>query len=109
MTSQPGKQTVAIHLFLDISISKGTQKMKHGQSIEYNMRNIFLKKSRTKCGREISPRPFSEKPKLIMSLDQQTKVLSSLFLKNKKRSGAILPALFSAWFLKKNVSLVIFY
>ena len=26
------------------------------------------------------------------------------FLKNKKRSGTSLPALFSAWFLKKNIS-----
>ena len=31
------------------------------------------------------------------------------FLKNKKASGTSLPASFSAWFLKKNISLVIFY
>ena len=38
--------------------------MKFGQSIEYNMRNIFIEKSYTKCDGETSPRPFSEKLKL---------------------------------------------
>ena len=32
--------------------------MKFAQFIEYNMRNIFLGKSRTKFGRETIPRPF---------------------------------------------------
>ena len=31
------------------------------------------------------------------------------FLKSKKRSGNSLPASFSAWFLKKNIYIVIFY
>ena len=53
--------------------------MKFGQLIECNMRNIFLEKSYTKCGGETSPRPFSEKLKLSISLDQQSKVLYSLF------------------------------
>ena len=44
--------------------------MKFGQLIEYNMRNVFLEKSYTKCGGETSPRPFSEKLKLSISLDQ---------------------------------------
>ena len=43
--------------------------MKFGQLIEYNMRNI-LEKSYTKCGAETSPRPFPEKLKLRISLDQ---------------------------------------
>ena len=38
--------------------------MKFGQLREYNIRNIFLGKSYTKCGGETSPRPFSEKLKL---------------------------------------------
>ena len=42
MTSQPGKQTVAIQIFPNISRSKGHQTMKFGQLIEYNMRNFFL-------------------------------------------------------------------
>ena len=33
--------------------SKGNQPMKFGQLIEYNMRNIFLKKSYKKCSGEI--------------------------------------------------------
>ena len=43
--------------------SKGNQAMKFGQLIEYNMRNIFLEKSYTKCGGETSPRTFSGKLK----------------------------------------------
>ena len=48
--------------------SKGNQTMKFGQLIECNLRNIFLEKSYTKCGRETSPRSFSEELKLSMSL-----------------------------------------
>ena len=42
MTSQPDLQTIAIHIFPNISQSKGNQTMKFGQSIDYNKRNIFL-------------------------------------------------------------------
>ena len=34
--------------------------MKFGQLAEYNMRNIFLEKSYTKCVEETSHRPISE-------------------------------------------------
>ena len=44
------------------------------------MRNIFLKKSYAECSGETSPRPFSEKCKLSIFLDQLSKVLYSLFL-----------------------------
>ena len=44
--------------------------MKFRQLIERNMRNNFFEKSYTKCGGETSPRPFSEKLKLSISLDQ---------------------------------------
>ena len=44
--------------------------MKFGQSIEYNMGNIFVEKSYTKYGRETIPRPFSKNSKLSISLDQ---------------------------------------
>ena len=54
----------------NISRSKGNQTMKFGQLIEYNMRNIFLEKSYTEWSGETSPRPFSEKLKLSISLDQ---------------------------------------
>ena len=70
MTSQPGKQTIAIHILTNISRSKGNQTMKFGQLIEYDMRTIFLEKSFSKCGRETIARPFSKKSKLNISLDQ---------------------------------------
>ena len=44
--------------------------IKFGQLIEGNMKNIFLGKSYTNCGVETSPRPFSEKLKFSISLDQ---------------------------------------
>ena len=44
------------------------------------MRNIVLKKSYTRFGAETSPRPFSGKLKLSISLDHESKVLYSLFL-----------------------------
>ena len=40
MTSQPGLQTIAIHIWPKISQSKGNQTMKSGQSIEYKKKNI---------------------------------------------------------------------
>ena len=95
------------------------------------MRNIFLEKSYTNYGGESIPRPFSEKSKVSMS-----KVLCSLllfvsiyiyiyilelscrplgftscktFLKNRNKFGISLTVSFPAWFLKKDISLVIFY
>ena len=70
MMSQPGKQKIAIHILPNISRSKRNQTMKFGELIEYNMKNIFLEKSFTKCGGETSPRPFSKKSKLSVSLNQ---------------------------------------
>ena len=61
MTSQPGLQTIVIHIFSNISRSKGNQTIKFGQLIEYNMGNIFVEKLYTKCGGETIPRPFSKK------------------------------------------------
>ena len=60
MMSQPGYQKIATHMLPNISRSKGNQTMKFGHLIDYDMRNIFLEKSHTKCGGETSPRPFSE-------------------------------------------------
>ena len=70
MTSQPCEQTIVIHILPKISRSKGNWTMKFGQLIECNMKKIFLEKSYAKCGGETSPRPFSEKLKLNISLDQ---------------------------------------
>ena len=79
MTSQPGKQTIVIHVLPNILRNKDNQAMNFGQLREYNMRNIFLKKPYTKCDGETSPRPFSEKLKLSISLDQQSEFLFSSF------------------------------
>ena len=70
MTSQLGQATITIHILTNISRSKGNQVMKFHQLIEYNMRNIFIEKSYTKCGGEAIPRPFFKKLKLSISLDQ---------------------------------------
>ena len=44
--------------------------MKFGQLIECNMRHISFEKSHAKCDGESSPRPFSEKLELNISLNQ---------------------------------------
>ena len=64
MTSEPGKQIIAILILPYILRSKYNQTAKFGQLTEYNMRKIFLEKSYPKCGREISPKPFSKKCKI---------------------------------------------
>ena len=79
-TSQPGQQTNLTDTLTHISRSKDNLAMKTGQSLQYNVRNISLEKSFTKCGRETIPRPFSKKLNLSTSLDQYSKVLYTLFL-----------------------------
>ena len=66
MTSQPGYETVAIHILSNISRSKDNQAMKFGQLIEYkyNMRNIFFESSYPKFAGETIPRPLSKKIKI---------------------------------------------
>ena len=64
MMSQPGKQTIAIYILANISRSKGNQKL-----MEYDMRNIFIKRSYTKCGGETIPILFPKNSKLSISLD----------------------------------------
>ena len=58
MKSQPGKQTIAIHILPNISGSKSNQKMKLGQLIDYNKRNVFLQNVCRKWDRETSSRPL---------------------------------------------------
>ena len=57
----------------NISRSKDNQTMEFGHVVEYNMINIFLEKSYTKCGGKTIARPFSKK--LNISLDQQSENL----------------------------------
>ena len=54
--------------------------MKFSQLIECSIRNIFLEKLFTKYDGKTIVRPFSEKLKLTISLDHQSKVLYSLLL-----------------------------
>ena len=42
MTSQLGKQTIAIHILSNISKSKDNRTMKFSPLIKYNLRNIFF-------------------------------------------------------------------
>ena len=42
MTLQPGLQTTAIHIFPDISQTKGNQTVKSDPLIEYNVPELFL-------------------------------------------------------------------
>ena len=70
MTSQPGYQRIEIHILPNISRSKGNQAIKFGQLREYNMRNIFVEISYTKCAVETISRPLFKKSKLSISLDQ---------------------------------------
>ena len=60
ITSQPGEQTIAIHILPNISRTKGIQAMRFGQLIEYSTRNIFVEKSYTNCAGENIPRPLSK-------------------------------------------------
>ena len=64
MTSQLGKQTIAIYILQNISRSKGNQTIRFVQLIEYEMRNIFHKKSYAKCGGETIPGRFPKKLEL---------------------------------------------
>ena len=61
MISQHRKQTISIHMLPKTRIIKGNQTMKYGQLKEYNMRNIFLEKSYTKCSSETIFKRVSKK------------------------------------------------
>ena len=56
-----------MHILPNISRRKDNETMKFGQLMEYNMRNIFVEKSCTKCGAETILRLFSKKPKSNIS------------------------------------------
>ena len=45
MTSQTCKKVIAIHLLINVSRANVNPPMEFGQSIEYNVRNILLRKS----------------------------------------------------------------
>ena len=137
MASQRGLQTIAIHIFPNISQTKGNQAMKCGQLIEYYKRTSFLQNLYEKWGKETSSRPlFIFLKKLNMRWKQAVCRLVSLYIslalnllynKNKlyktldywsrenalfwlfrKGSGANFSTTFCVFF-KRNVSDVTFY
>ena len=63
-------EIIETHTLSSVSRSKGNQTIKFGQLVEYNIRNIFFENSCPKCDVETTPRPFSEKWKLTISMDQ---------------------------------------
>ena len=80
ITPPAEKQTIALHILSNISRSKGNQAMKVCPLIEYETRNILFEKLCTKRGGKTIPRPYSEKSKFTISLNQESKLLYSLFL-----------------------------
>ena len=80
MVSQLGSETIVTHILPNILKNKVNQTMKFGQSIQYNLRNIFLETSYGECGGKTGPKLFSEKLRLSIYLDQWSKVLYSLYL-----------------------------
>ena len=58
MTSQPGLQTIAIHILPNISQGKGNQTMKFGRLTECNKVIIFLPKLCSKWAKKTSFRPL---------------------------------------------------
>ena len=72
MTSQPGKQAIAMHILPNISRRQGNQTMKFGQLIVYNMKNIFLENltKRENLIKKTVPRHFFKNSQLSISLDQ---------------------------------------
>ena len=66
MTSQPGLETIAIHILPNISRSNGDRAMKFGYLIECNMRNIFVEKSYSKCAGKTIPGLLSKTYLLLL-------------------------------------------
>ena len=58
MKSQPGQQTIKIHILPNTSQSKDNQAMKFCQLMEYNKRNIFFKKHGKNEARRLVPDLF---------------------------------------------------
>ena len=64
------------------------------------MRNIFIKKSYTKCDKEARPRPVYKKSNLGISLYQQSKILQGLISKYIKLRCWLLAFILYKSFLK---------
>ena len=94
--------------------------MKLGQLLEYNMRNIFVTKTKIKYISGSIVQSFIQFVFIICQVEDYWNILKlsskpfaftsyKAFSKNKKRSGTGIPASFSAWFSMKNISIVRLY
>ena len=61
MTSQPGKQTIAINTLPNFLRNKYNQTMKFGQLAEYGIKKIFVEKSYPKLVEKLVRDPFLKK------------------------------------------------
>ena len=52
------KQTIAMHILLNVSRSRGNYTMKFGQLIEYNMKTFFLKNNTQNVVEKLFPDTF---------------------------------------------------
>ena len=73
-------EKITIHILPKITRSNGNQTSTFGQLIKDKVRIFFLEKSYTKYDGETIPRPFSQKSKFNIRLDQQSEILYNLFL-----------------------------
>ena len=60
MTSQPGQQTIVLHILSSISRSKGNQKMKFDQLIELTWETFFSKNHAQNMIEKLVRDPFLE-------------------------------------------------
>ena len=127
LTSQTGKQPIAIHILPKFSRSKSYQAMRFDQLIEHKKINIYLRKSCRKWGRETRCRAlFVFKKSLYEIAGVAIKTKSRSYDKNKqyncsqrtaliqryvqfwffwKRPGISFSTKFCVWFLKKKIML----
>ena len=80
MTSKTGKQIITIHILPNISRSKGNKIMKFGQFINVTWKIPFSKNYTLNVVENLVPDLFLKNQLFTISLDQQSEILSSLFV-----------------------------
>ena len=66
MTSQPGQETITMHILPNISRSKGNQTMKFGQILENNKINFFFRNHAKHEPEKLVRHPFCVLKKLYV-------------------------------------------
>ena len=125
LTPQTGWQVITIHILPNISRSKDNQTMKLSQVIGYNIRKFILGNHTQNVVKKLVLDPFlkiQNRAYLWINwtfiqvifvicpnyrIPKYIKVLNTCFYSYK--GGFILPALFFAWFLEKNISHIVSY